>query len=155
MARKWLRSGALLAALVFSETAAADSRSVPPEALPGAVREAVHRRFPRGSVVAAFHAAESPVGEAWEVRVSDGLRERELALGPAGDVLGEREPVSPALVPEVAQRHVGRGAIWRAERLVGAEGVAYVLTYSRGTRLETAVVAEDGTLMGTRVVREG
>ncbi|MFZ5479421.1 MAG: hypothetical protein ACOZNI_21835 [Myxococcota bacterium] len=154
MSRSWLRSGALLAALLFAPSPEAESRSVSPGSLPTPVRDALARRFPRGEIRAAFHAAETPVGEAYEVRLSDGLRERELALDPRGEVLGEREAVSLSEVPEVAQRRLGRVAIWRAERLKAPEGTAYVLTFSRGSKLGTAVVREDGKLVGERVLRE-
>ncbi len=164
MARRWSRTGAALLAFVFSpQTFAADDRdddrldddpvaeSQPVSAIaPDAVRREVARVWPNAAVVESA-VERSPEGDAWRLRLKDGLAVREVVMDPGGGVLAEAEDVATKQVPwsvrQVIDRQFGSRTLWRARRFSGAGEEAWLVTFSRGDRVGEALVDGDGRLV--------
>ena len=164
MARKWTRTGAALLALLFApqgfaaddrdddptdDDASADAQPVAAPA-PDAVRREVVRAFPRAAVVESA-IERSAAGDAWRLRLKEGLPVREVVMDPGGGLLAEAADVAPGHVPahvrRAVERQFGTRTLWRARRLAGAGEEAWLLTFSRGDRVGEALVDGAGRLV--------
>ena len=158
MPAHWSRRAATLLTLLFSPLAFADddeaedrrpSASVIAPA-PEAVRLAVTRAFPRAEIVtsAVEHSGD---GEAWRLRLTDRLTTREVVVDPAGDLVAQCEDLpgsdAPDRLKRAVERQFGARSVWHARHFTAEGEEAWLLTFSRGERVGTALFDADGALV--------
>ncbi len=160
MPAPWSRRAATLLTLLFSPLAFADDDDADePQARPSAraeapapeaVRLAVARAFPRAEIVTSA-VERSGDGDAWRLRLSDRLTTREVVVDPAGALVAQCEDLPGADAPDHLKRAVARqfGArsVWHARHFTGDGEEAWLLTFSRGERVGTALFDAEGALV--------